>query len=76
MRPIVLINSSDEMVYREPLRLSHIRWITDGRARWCHVFTHYKTLETTTVGLRSDASDAFPVHLISTVITREINGVD
>ena len=35
-----------------------------------------KRFETIAVRSRSDASDAFPVRLISTVITREINGVD
>ena len=35
-----------------------------------------KRFETITVGSRSDASDAFSMGLIPTVITREINGVD
>ena len=41
---IDLINGSDETVHREPLRLSRIRWIANGRARCHHVSRVIKPL--------------------------------
>ena len=42
-RPIKSINGSDVAVHREPLSLSPLRWIADGRSRWSHVNARLKT---------------------------------
>ena len=64
-----LIDGSDETIHREPLWLSHVCRIANGRVRWCHVCMCYKTRETAAVGLWYNAPDAFHCELISTVIT-------
>ena len=74
--PIKLINGSDEMHDRELLPLSCGCWIMIGRSRWSHVNARYKTHQNSSIGSRSDASDAFFRDLISTVITLGINGGD
>ena len=48
--PIILINGSDKTVHHKPLPISRGRSIVIERVREGHVFIHYKTRETPSVG--------------------------